>query len=168
MTTTYCNRSDIESLIGAPAILACIDDNRNKQEDDSETPYIAQAIERAAADMNGLIRYQYDIPTATLLTNAWCKWCNAYIAASYLFARRGNSPPSNIAERVLEFKQALEEIRWGRFQIPEKSPDYDYLPTVSNFIPEYTNPIGPIAVDPVLSTGTAPVDGRKRNNARTW
>lgn len=167
MTFTYCNRTHIASLIGEPAIVACIDDNRNRTEDDSESVYITNAIERAATEMNAKIRYQYDL-TTTLQTNAWCIWCNAYLASYHLFSRRANSCPAAIAEKVAEFKQDLEEIRWGRLQIPEKSPDYDYLPTVSNFLPEYTNPIGPIAVDTTLSTGSAPVGDRKRNNARTW
>lgn len=164
--TTYCTRNDIASIIGEPAILACIDDNQNGSEDGEEAGYVTAAIERAATEINEKVRYQYGDLTA-LAGNAWLKWANAYIAAWHLFARRANAPPGSVEEYVLSIRDQLTEIRWGRSQIPEQAPQYNFAPSVSNFRPEFTNPQGPIAVDLDLSTGASPVDGIKRNTARS-
>ena len=162
MTTTYCTRTDITSLIGAPAVLACIDDNQDGNETSDEQQFVTDAIERAANDMNEAFEHQYDV-LANLTTNTWCKWCNAYLAAWYLFARRGNAPPGSLMESVANYKEKLIEIRWGREKIPEKSPDFNTLPTVSNPLIELKNDRGPLTIDRQQSTGSDPVDGIKRN-----
>lgn len=163
MTTTYCTRLNIASLIGEPAVLACIDDDQNGTEDGTESGYVDGAIERAAVYMNEKMTHQYDL--ANLTTNAWCKWCNAALAAYELFARRGNSPPGSVMESVINYKELLEQIRWGRGTIPEKHPDYDFTPAVSNPIVEMKNKEGPVAIDVEQSVGSTPASGRKRNVA---
>lgn len=167
MTTTYCSRNDIAGIIGEPAILACIDDNRNGAEDGQESTYVTMAIERAANEINQFVRYQYPDLTQ-LASNTWIKWCNAYLAAYQLFARRGNAPPGSVVEAVVSYREELVEIRWGRSQIPEQAPQYDYSPAVSNPSIELNNPVGPVVIDQTLSTSNDPPSEVKRNNANSW
>lgn len=162
MTTTYCARNDVAALIGEPAILACIDDDRDGVESPTEQGYIAAAINRGAVEMNQSLNQQY--PTLSVLSsNDWCKWCNANLASWFLFARRGNPPPPSIVDAVQTYRQQLDEIRFGRFRIPEQAPAYDHLPTVTNFKPELIKANSPIRVDRQESTGLDPVGNRKRN-----
>lgn len=164
MAQTYCTRTDIESIIGAPAVLACIDDDRNQVESSDETLHVTNAIERAAVEMNSAIWNQY--PTlSNLADNDWCKWCNAYLAVYNLLCRRGNPVPSFVAQAVIDFREKLSELRWGRFQIPEQLPENETIATVSNFQPELKRTSAPIRVDVDESTGASPEGGRKRNVA---
>jgi len=163
MTTTYCNRNDIASIIGEPFILACIDDDRTGVESPAQTAYITGAIERAAVEMNQSLCKQYIL--SQLSGNAWCKWCNAYLACWYLIARRGNPPPPAIIDEVQTYRQQLAEIKFGRFEVPEQNPSFDHLPSVTNFKPEVSKVDAPIRVDLEESTRAYPVDGVKRNPA---
>jgi hypothetical protein len=161
MTTTYCARNDIGSIIGEPSILACIDDDRDGVESPAEQLYIAAAINRAAVEMNQSLCRQYTI--SELVNNDWCKWCNAYLASWFLYARRGNPPPPSIVDSVQTYRQQLAEIMFGRFQVPEQNPSFDHTPTVSNFKPELIKSVAPIRVNEEESTGLHPVPSRKRN-----
>lgn len=164
MAQTYCTRADIESIVGQPGVLACIDDDRDGAEVAGETAHVTNAIERAAVEMNAALSNQY--PTlSSLASNAWCKWCNAYLAAYMLYARRGNPPPHIVIEAVGDYREKLAEARWGRFQIPEQLPENETIATVSNFQPELHRRTGPISVDVEQSTGASPQGGRKRNVA---
>lgn len=163
MTTTYCTRLDIVSIIGEPFLLACIDDERNGVETPENAVYITGAIERAATEMNQSIFKQYIL--SELSGNAWCKWCNAYLACWYLIARRGNPPPAAIIDQVQTYRQQLAELKFGRFEIPEQNPSFDHLPSVSNFKPELGKVDSPIRVDLEESTRATPAGGVKRNPA---
>lgn len=163
MTTTYCNRSDVATIIGDPMILSCIDDDRTGVETPEKTAIITACIERGAVEMNQALYQQYKL--SDLSGNAWCKWCNAYLACWYLNSRRGNPPPPAIVDEVQTFKQQLSEIMFGRFQVPEQAPSIECIPVVSNFKPELGKLFSPIRVSRDESTGVDPVGGRKRNPA---
>lgn len=142
MATTYCTRLNVQSLIGEAALLAVIDDNQDGVENPEESEYITHAIERGAVEMNEAISKQYIL--SALTSNDWCKWCNAYLAAYFLFERRGNPVPTGVLDAVQTYKDKLSEIRWGRYQIPEALPSHNYRPAVSNYTVElgkYANPI---------------------------
>lgn len=161
-TQTYCDREDIVSIIGEAGLLACIDDNANGQEDPEETPFIASAISRAAAEMNRSISKQYS-PLTGLASNEWCKWCNAYLAIFHLQARRSNAPAASVIEAVISNRELLEHIRWGRESVPEGIPTHNHSPAVSNFSVQPNNPDGPIVVNVEQSTGGNPSAGVRRN-----
>lgn len=164
MATTYCTRLNIVSIIGAPALLACIDDNQDGVESPSESQHIADAITRAAVEMNESLRCQYVL--TDLNNNDWCRWCNAHLAAMFLFSRRGNPAPAQVLEQVNTYRERLAEIRWGRFQVPEVNPSADHTPTVSNFQTELGKIDMPVRVDTAESTGLAPEGNRKRETAK--
>lgn len=164
MATTYCTRADLESIIGVASVFTLIDDNLNGIEDAAETLYIASAIERAAVELNTAIQpsgYEF----SSLTNNAWCKWCNAYLACYYLAARKNNPPAASVVEAVQRYREQLEQLKWGRFHIPEQNPDHEDTPTVTNFRPELNKVIAPIRVVTEESTGAAPEGSRKRNTA---
>ncbi len=162
MTAIYCARNDVASLIGEPAILACIDDDRDGVESPAESGYIAGAINRGAVEMNQCLNQQFP-DLSVLSANDWCKWCNAHLTAWHLFARRGNPPPPSIIDAVQTYRTQLEEIRFGRFRVPEQAPAFDHLPCVSNFTPELRKGKNPIRVVEEESTGLKPVGHRMRN-----
>lgn len=163
MTTTYCVRADIESLVGIPAVLACIDDDHDGVESAGDTLNITAAIERAAVEMNGALDRQYTL--ADLSDNDWCKWCNANLAAMFLFARRGNPAPSSVIEAAQAYRERLAEIMYGRQQVPEQNPSFEHTPAVSNFKPEIGKYDNPIRVVREESTGAAPNTPHRRNVA---
>lgn len=160
MATVYCNRLNLESIISKAGVLACVDDDQTGEEGTTETSYIADCITRAAVEMNESLRCQY--PLANLASNDWCRWCNAYLACWFLFERRANPVPPGIIDAVQTYRERLSEIRWGRFQVPEVSPAFDYAPSVTNFVPELGHSVAPIRVDTDESTTTAPQPSRKR------
>lgn len=162
MPQTYCVRADLASIVGEPFLLAAIDDDNNKVESASETLHITAAIERGAVEMNAALRHQY-YPLTALADNDWCKWCNANLAIYHLSSRRGNPPPPSVADAILIARERLEEIRWGRDQVPDQLPTHEHIPTVSNFQPEIKRTFSPIRVDTDESTGASPGGGRKRN-----
>lgn len=162
MAQTYCTRLEIESIIGPAGVLANIDDDADGVESPDDQLHVAAAIERAAIEMNIALENQY--PTlSSLSANDWCKWCNAYIAAFHLFARKGNAPTASIVDQVQTYRDQLSEARWGRFQIPQATPQSDARPAVSSMKPDLRNPSSPIAVDTDQSTGGTPTSGVKRN-----
>jgi len=154
MATTYCTRLNIESIIGAPAVLVCIDDDQDNVESPAETVYITEAITRAAVEMNESLGGQYKL--TDLFNNDWCRWCNAYLAAWFLFDRRANPVPSGVESAVQTYRERLSEIRWGRFQVPEVNPSFNPRPAVSNFNPELGKFEHPIRVITHESTGGEP------------
>jgi hypothetical protein len=154
MTTTYCNRLNIESIIGIPAVLACINDKQDGVESPTDTTRITDAIERAADEMNECLTQQYVL--SQLSGSSWCRWCNAYVASWFLFERRGNPVPPGIVDAVQTYREKLEQIRWGRFQVPEVLPSFSARPTVSNFNPELGKFQNPIRVITEESTGDTP------------
>ncbi len=160
MATTYCVRADIESILGEAAVLACIDDDQDGLESATETTFVTGAISRAAVEMNTALENQYIL--SELTANEWCKWCNAYIAAWHLYARRSNPPPNSIVDSVQAYRELLAEIRWGRIQVPEQNPSREHKPTVSVFKPEIWKTKQPIRVDTDESTGSAPHESIKR------
>lgn len=167
MATTYCNRLNIQSLIGEAALIAVIDDNQDGVENPEETDYITDAITQAAVEMNESLCRQYVLTSLT--NNDWCRWCNAYLACYFLFNRRGNPVPPGIMDAVQTYRDKLSETRWGRYQVPEANPTFDNRPAVSNYVAELGKYSNPIRVFSEESTGGEPdptVAGTvKRNKA---
>lgn len=158
---TYCTRNHIIDLIGEAGLLTCIDDNANGQEEATESVFLDNAISRAATEMNAKLRHQYN-PLSALANNEWCVWCNAYIAVYFLQSRRSNSPAAAIMEAVQAYRETLEDIRWGRDNVPEQAPTHNSQPSVTNFNIRFNDPDGPVLVDPDQSTGGNPVPGISR------
>lgn len=161
---TYCSRSDIEAVIGEASVLACIDDDQDGQESSTEKLIVTSVIERAALELNAALRHQYIL--SDVADNDWLKWANAQLAAYMLRTRRNNPAEQSHLDTVTEIRRMMVEIRWGRDQLPDQSPSFSHIPTVSTFRPELNNPNGPIAVDVQQSTGEAPGGNRKRNVAK--
>lgn len=164
MSTTYCDQDDVTSILGAAAVLALIDDDQDGEATAAETQYVTDAIERAAVEMNTAIENS-DYDYADLANNAWCKWCNAYLAVYNLAGRKNDTPAASVVEQIQAYQRHLEELRWGRFRIPEQSPSHETTPTVTNFRPEVDKINSPIRVVAEESTGTAPPEGIKRETA---
>jgi len=166
MATTYCTRSDIETLLSPVALIECIDDDHSGTESAAETIHITNAIERAATRLNMAVSRQYVLSEVT--GNAWMKWANATLAAELLASRRGNPAPQSIMDDAKEILELLNEISWGRKPLPEQAPSFDHLPTVSNFEAEPRKRIMPVRVVKEESTGSDPEGQRMRHYANQW
>lgn len=163
MTTIYCNRAAVESVIGAPGLLAFIDDDGDGVESPTESAYVSDAIERAAVRLNSQVGRQYKLEDVT--ANAWMEWANATLAAALLTKRRNNPVPESLSQDVQEITELANEIAWGRRSLPEQRPSAEHSPTVSNFRPELRKFYGPVRVVAEESTGAAPESGVKRETA---
>lgn len=164
MSTIYCVKADIEAILGVAGVLALIDDDQDGEASAAELLHVTAAIERAAVEMNTAIENS-DYDYADLTSNDWCKQCNATLAAYKLSGRKNNTPSATVVEEYQHFKNCLEELRWGRFRIPEQAPSHETKPTVSNFRPEVNKNHSPIRVVTEESTGSSPADGIKREQA---
>jgi hypothetical protein len=166
MSTTYCTREDIESLMGKPWVKSCLDDNESGQNSTQEDGYLTTLIEQAAQEINGKIRHQYRL--SDVAANPWLKTANAWLACERLGKRRGNGVPEVVAVECEEIRKQLESIRWGREQIPEQSPSFDHRPTVTNFRPELGKISTPVRVDLDETTGSQPEKGIMRKTSNQW
>jgi phage gp36-like protein len=166
MPTTYCTQSDVEAILSAAGVTAFADDDEDGSLDGTETGYITRAIERAAARMNAVLEIRYKL--ADLTSNAWCQFANADVAAYLLTSRRGNSPPTQIADAYQEVIDLLDKIKANRGKVPEQGESFDFLPSVSNYQPVRGVRNMPVRVDPNESTGDAPATGIKRETSQDY
>lgn len=131
MSPTYCTRADIEALWRPSAVLESVDDDFSGALSTQEESYIDRAIERAAGDMNALLSLRYDL--ADLVGNAWCRNCNAALAAYLLATRQGETAPVGIFSERERYFTALADIRDSRQNIPGVVNSVTSQPGVSNF-----------------------------------
>lgn len=162
----YCDRDDIEAIEGEFGVSASIDDNQDGVESANEVLMITKAIQRAALKINACVRQQYKL--IDVATNDWLIYANAVIALYMLRSRRGNPPEGSIVEEYTDVTRILHEIQWGRQQLPDQAPSFDYLPTVSSLQVQMSNPVSPVVVNVSQSTGSQPVGNRRRITAPTW
>lgn len=149
-TQVYCTKSDVEAAWTPAAVLAAVDDDDSGSLDTNELAILTRAIERSANRMNAALEIRY--PLATLLNNAWCRDCNASLAAYLLATRRGTAAPDHIQEQYETYVQDLEEIIANRKCVPQLSANREQSPTVSNFRVEPA--LEPEAIRRVNNTST--------------
>lgn len=164
MAQTYCTQSEVEDILSTAGATAFADDDEGGTLSAGETAYITAMIERAAVRMNAYLTSRYTL--SELASNAWCKWCNATLAAYYLVMRRGNPAIESVAVEVGELMDMLTDIKAGRMQVPEQSESFDFLPTVTNFDTKRRKTVMPVRVRTDESTGDTPHSSRKRRTAR--
>lgn len=165
MAQIYCIASDVEFVLSAAGVTACLDDGEDGIRSAEADGLLDRAIDTAAGKINQHVRHQYKLTDLAGMTNTWLRDTNAYLAAKVLATRRGNPCPESLVDEVKERELALVEIRWGRESIPEQRPSFEHIPTVSNFRPELWKVNTPVRVDIQESIGSAPVDGVTRKTA---
>lgn len=165
MAQIYCIASDVEFVLSAAGVTACLDDDETGLRSAEADALLDRAIDTAAGKINQHVRHQYKLTDLAGLTNTWLRDTNAYMAAKVLATRRGNPCPESLVDEVKERELTLVEIRWGRESIPQQLPSHEHIPTVSNFRPELYKMNTPIRVDVQESIGSAPVDGVTRRTA---
>jgi len=166
MAQTYCVAADVEFVLSAAGVTACLDDGEEGVRSAEADDLLDRAIDVAAGKINQHVRHQYKLSDLTPATNTWLRDTNAYLAAKVLAMRRGNPCPESLVEEVKEREAALVEIRWGRESIPQQLPSHEHTPSVTNYKSRLGNPDGPIPVDEQTSVGSQPVNGVKR--PRSW
>lgn len=165
MAQTYCIAYDVEFVLSAAGVTACLDDDETGLRSTEADAWLDRAIDVAAAKINQHVRHQYKLTDLAGMANTWLRDTNAYLAAKVLATRRGNPCPESLVDEVKERELALVEIRWGRESIPEQRPSFEHIPTVTNFKPQLYKQSTPIRVDVQESVGANPVDGAKRKIA---
>jgi hypothetical protein len=163
MTQTYCSRADIVSLMGEAALLASIDDNMDGVISAEEEAIVTSLIEMTASEINRQVRHQYVL--TEVASNVWLKWAQATMCVYRLRKRRNNPAEGSVEDDYQEINRLLNEVRWGREQLPEQLPSFDHLPSVSNFVPQIGRGTAPIRVIEEESTTTRPTSSRKRFTA---
>lgn len=166
MAQTYCVAADVEFVLSAAGVTACLDDGEEGVRSAEADDLLDRAIDIAAGKINQHVRHQYKLSDLTPATNTWLRDTNAYLAAKVLATRRGNPCPESLVEEVKEREATLVEIRWGRESIPQQLPSFEHIPTVSNYKSRLGNCDSPMPVDEQASVGAQPVDGVKR--PRSW
>jgi phage gp36-like protein len=156
MTTpqTYCTRADLESTWNPAAVLAAADDDSNGSLSTAEEAHITRAIERAASTMNGVLEVRYDL--GDLVDNAWCRDCNAALAAYLLATRSGDAAPDTIAREFDRYLDDLAQIRDGLQNVPHVTESEQHGPTVSNFRIDLREPRAKVRRVPETCTGSYP------------
>lgn len=161
MAQTYCVTADVEFVLSAAGVTACLDDDETGRRSAQADDWIDRAIEIAADKINQKVTRQYKL-TDLSASNTWLRDTNAYLAAKALCMRRGNPAPESISGEVQERESMLEQIRWGRDRIPQQRPSADHTPAVSNLTVEPRKAYAPVRVVKPESTGNDPPDGVRR------
>ncbi|MBI1249066.1 DUF1320 domain-containing protein [bacterium] len=130
-TQTYCTLDDLKAILGSTAVLRLLDDNEDGVTTSLEQSYASDVIAQAASQINAVLSMRYD--TGSLASNTWCRWCNAYLAASLLVRRRGNPADASLEEVVRSYRDQLEQIRTGQLNLPDATPEGSKAPAVSNY-----------------------------------
>jgi len=130
-TTTYCSRSDIESIWSSLAVIRSVDDDQDGSLSAAEEGYIDRAIQRAANRMNAFLEMRYRL--SDLAANTWCRDANALLAAFLLATRRGNPAPDHLQEQYELLLGDLADIRSGHLVVPQAGESVETIPTVTNF-----------------------------------
>lgn len=134
MSTTYCTRSDVESVWTPAAVLAAADDDASGTLSAGEANHITEAIERGAGQLNAVLDQRYDV--TQLASNAWCRDANAVFAAYFLAARKSSDdPPPMLAILFAWYRDTLADIGRGVLKVPQAAETHDNVPSVSNFSP---------------------------------
>lgn len=154
---TYCGRTDVEDLLSQAGVLATIDDDENGVESPDESQAVVLAIQRSATRINVKVQRQYVLADVT--TNTWLRWANATMAAAMLIMRRSNPLPETWAQDLREINEMLDDVAWGRMNLPEQVPSFDYRGSVTNLRPELYKALSPVRVVVPESTGPQSVDG---------
>ena len=162
----YCDRDDVESIIGPFATTSAIDIDEDGVESTYESSLVTSAIQRAANRINAKIRHQYVL--ADVVGNDWLSYANAVLAAYEVRTMSVNPSEGSLIDKVNDILQTLNEIRYGRDQLPDQAPSFDYLPTVSSFKVQLGNPLSPITINVDQSTGSIPVGNRRRVTSGNW
>lgn len=131
MTTTYCTKADIDAIWSPSELIGTVDDDSSGTISSVEEAIISRAIERAAGRMNAYLEQRFVV--ASLAGNAWCRDCNAAIAAYLLSIRKSDEPPAPLAEQHDSYLRDLLEIAAGRLRLPDALPPAETMPTVTNF-----------------------------------
>ena len=143
-TPTYCTLDDLKAILGSTAVLRLLDDNEDGVTSSLEQSYAEEVIAQAASQISAPLGMRYD--TCSLASNTWCRWCNAYLAASLLVRRRGNPADASLEEVVRSYRDQLEQIRTGQLNVPDATPEGSAAPAVSNYRTNLGG-INPIVVD---------------------
>lgn len=160
----YCTTSDVESIMSQHGVTAFVDDDESGIRDATETGFIADAIDRAAAfkiDVHLDERYPDKTGWAS---NSFIKWANAIYAAVEVSRRRLLEVPSALAAQAKELDDTIDGIRRGILRIPGAANQFHSGPMVSNYDVERYR-VSPVRVDQHTSTGPAPDVGIKRKVA---
>lgn len=163
-TQTYCAIADVESVLSAEGVTAFVDDDETGSRSTAEVAFVTTMIEFAAERINFRINMVYDL--ADVVGNGWLKYANSYMAAANLIQRRNLPLTPSLSNQVDQIIESLDRIEQGQARLPQQSPSFDTLPTITNFAIELNNPntATPVRVD--ASTGPAPVGNRKRFTSR--
>lgn len=163
MTTTYCTRPDIEAIWSPSELLLSVDDDSSGSISVAEEAIITRAIERAAGRMNAYLEQRYAV--ASLSTNAWCRDCNAAIAAYLLAIRKSDEPSLPLAQEHDSYLRDLLEISAGRLRVPGALAAGETIPAVSNFRIDLA---GEQKIVPNLSTSTGSQPAAALRRRRDW
>jgi hypothetical protein len=103
--------------------------------------------------MNAFLEVRYDL--ADLDNNAWCRDCNAALAAHFL-AIRHDDVPDGIAAEYARYLSDLANIRDALMQVPEVVESDSHRATVTNFAVDLRERREKIRRVPETSTGEVP------------
>lgn len=162
----YGSRAGVEALLSPASILAAIDVDEDGVESTYEESLIDAAIIRAALKINQQIRHQYKLSDVT--NNDYLEYANNVYAAYEIRTLSGDPAEPSLQDKYQEIEAVLKEVRWGRDQLPDQSPSFDHLPTVSSLQVNMANPLSPVVVNTSQSTGSAPVGNRRRVTGPNW
>jgi hypothetical protein len=100
-----------------------------------------------------MLEVRYDL--ADLAGNAWCRDCNAALAA-YFLAVRHDDVPSGIAAEHARYLSDLANIRDALLQVPEVVESDYHRPTATNFAVDLRERREKIRRVPETSAGEVP------------
>jgi len=129
--TTFCTKSDIESILSAALVARAVDDDEDGGVSAEEDAAIDAAIRRAAGTIHAYLGSRYDL--ASLADNVFLRDANAMLAAQALTSRRGNAAPAGVQQQAEVIETRLVEMQAGRQRLPGAVESHDQSPQAVNF-----------------------------------
>lgn len=155
----YCTAAEIQAVWSAFGVNVRLDDDLDGVADQD----ISAVIEQATSRINGFVLRRYAVDACTQST--WLKWCCATFSAALLARRRGNDIPQSLIDETKDYRDLLDEIKAGSFDLPADdgpaAPLSDESPAISNLTIDGRWTRAKIRRVPTTSTG-----GPQANNGR--
>jgi hypothetical protein len=149
----FTTRQEIEDYLGEEGVLLLTDDLGS-----SETAEITRALEEADDYILMYLLERYE--ESALQGSSWIKRRATELACFFLFLRRGQQPPTGLAETFNRITDELDRIsKSNKMIIPGANPREKQGPAISNYVVDDRRFSQRGVVDPVGSTN--PYPGRR-------
>lgn len=147
----FSTKTEIQDILSELGLEEYVRDEPTETDPETDTSRIANAIERADAEIVVLLRESY--PSAQLELSTYVKWASAHMATAHIVRRRHRDVPESLMAAVEEYRTTLSEMGRGERPLPGAVPTALPIPVVSNYVFDSRGGSAKARVQKRVSTG---------------